>query len=1034
MDQPAVVLLLLLSVCLHVGGVLTVPLPQSSPLLANEWNPLAAPVFDERLPSGELLPESEQEGYVAGASPTEIVVNQMLKARKNALNSARSSKSTLVVEREECSHSDDERCFDDTCGLFMPRVHSLESSPPCECVVEDIGYRFTACDPETNTRELHYFWKPPANCLNGGNLPPPRTGLPCSMDAGGCAGGFFLELETSKCLPCPPGSFSPHGSRLFDEWDDWPAQFTTFCILGGQRAYTQCRGASGWRLLGDKLDSGELHAEHYLESVLEFRVQLMRAGEVAFQWAVDSEYGYDSVNFYINELRVSSYTGRNRPWRQVTYSLPGPSYYVFRWTYFKDAGKSDGLDRAFLRNIRVDGTALDSIHCAKCPEGFFAAEEGTAECERCPADAHGNAPLGATACISCPDDQYTFEGSDECVPKRVCSARDVGWTLGPCVDGHQERHYEFIEPVACVGQLDLTALQPRTQPCVVCPAGHQTAQSDPGSCVECPRGTANANAGGSCTACAGNQVGVSLRRLYSQWHSWPQGFDSLCTGPCNGNGWRLGGTLVDSGIGHGPNAESALWITVNISEADGVGAVQFDYLLSCSLDQRFAFHVDEELVYEAACSGCVPTEQLLTESPRLSSFTHPLQRGVHTLMWVFASGSAPAVDPDCGRLLLTRVQLTGVEGGGAARCELCAAGYTPAQGEIGGCAPCAPSTFSSAPGEPCVACPLDSFNDVALGIEECVQCGSNTHRPASAQDCQYDCSHLTGLGEHPNPVWDLGPLATRVFGPISEEDSSERFYINLCAKNMTGTTCLQGGTPLETHVCKISTSNSTVLNSGTDVGLLASISSRITSASPLARASSPLFTFTSLESITNPHSATGMQTEVQLICSLEEGIGAPVLQSKSATRLVFTWESLYGCRLCGEEDLDVVKSGCVDGVRTYTSVWNSVCRPWSGVPLPAPVTEPCSDVSVSTLTITVVALFVFMAIVLLVIGLGLLYKRYRRVEHEYSVLRESTGDVPLTAPSSYADEADDEEVDENEHAVDGLDPSVHVQELCASQN
>lgn len=89
-------------------------------------------------------------------------------------------------------------------------------------------------------------------------------------------------------------------------------------------------------------------------SNLEISLRLLTTQTISFMYKVDSEDGFDFLNFYADEIggnRVisSAWTG-NVPWSPATYELP-PGNYTFRWEYAKDDTESSLIDTAWLDNI-----------------------------------------------------------------------------------------------------------------------------------------------------------------------------------------------------------------------------------------------------------------------------------------------------------------------------------------------------------------------------------------------------------------------------------------------------------------------------------------------------------------------------------------------------------------------------------------------------------------------------------------------------------------------------------------------------------
>ena len=113
--------------------------------------------------------------------------------------------------------------------------------------------------------------------LNG-QLPPPVTGVPCSMvlfiieihnlDVN-CTEGTYLRVNDFSCQACAAGAFSVGGGKKWTDWNYLPAQFSTYCAATNTQKY--CRS---WRMNGDNADSGNNYNYDNLESNLELRVKV----------------------------------------------------------------------------------------------------------------------------------------------------------------------------------------------------------------------------------------------------------------------------------------------------------------------------------------------------------------------------------------------------------------------------------------------------------------------------------------------------------------------------------------------------------------------------------------------------------------------------------------------------------------------------------------------------------------------------------------------------------------------------------------
>ncbi|MES2597147.1 MAG: S8 family serine peptidase [Verrucomicrobiota bacterium] len=74
---------------------------------------------------------------------------------------------------------------------------------------------------------------------------------------------------------------------------------------------------------------------------------------VSFYWRVDCEPGGDKLSFYDNSTEVTTITGLDQPWKQVTYFV-GPGMHDLYWRYVKDLSQAQGLDCGFVDKVVLD--------------------------------------------------------------------------------------------------------------------------------------------------------------------------------------------------------------------------------------------------------------------------------------------------------------------------------------------------------------------------------------------------------------------------------------------------------------------------------------------------------------------------------------------------------------------------------------------------------------------------------------------------------------------------------------------------------
>ncbi len=88
---------------------------------------------------------------------------------------------------------------------------------------------------------------------------------------------------------------------------------------------------------------------HNGSTVLSMSMNVSTAGEISFWRKVSSEAGYDSLKFYIDNVRTGYWSG-TQGWAQQTYPVSAGSH-TFKWEYKKDYSTTTGSDCAWIDDI-----------------------------------------------------------------------------------------------------------------------------------------------------------------------------------------------------------------------------------------------------------------------------------------------------------------------------------------------------------------------------------------------------------------------------------------------------------------------------------------------------------------------------------------------------------------------------------------------------------------------------------------------------------------------------------------------------------
>lgn len=113
-------------------------------------------------------------------------------------------------------------------------------------------------------------------------------------------------------------------------------------------------GGLPWQAANGVAGSGRI--EHGQHSSLLLPVETVAEGLLSFRYQVDSEQGYDLLEFLVDGqslLRVSGQTG----WRSFSTSLPAGQHQLI-WRFSKDSTVSRGQDAAWIDDLRVEEASL----------------------------------------------------------------------------------------------------------------------------------------------------------------------------------------------------------------------------------------------------------------------------------------------------------------------------------------------------------------------------------------------------------------------------------------------------------------------------------------------------------------------------------------------------------------------------------------------------------------------------------------------------------------------------------------------------
>jgi len=885
-------------------------------------------------------------------------------------------------------------CFDATCSV---KVSAAFATEPCVCTDENVGVMFSECNTTTNTRDLYYFWKPPATCING-TLPLPFRGIPCGIH---CSPGTFLNLTSLSCQPCSIGSSSLGTGYIWSNWNYLPAQFVTNCAS----VYTNGNCAM-WQLNGENIDSGNNRQWHNLRSTLELRIHLDLPGTLLFTYKVSAETYFDGLYFMVDNAAI--FFTSNIAWTTFNYTL-SPGYHSLQWVYSKDFSVTAGEDKATISMISITGLSYGFTECVPCIPGYYSNTSGSRNCIECPAGFYSDT-LGSSLCKQCLPGTYSFPGSSLCIPSRKCSVSisdsvDITSYYTPCINGSHILKFDWLYPRACdaIGNSSIlpSNISSSCEP-TPCPPGQERIGAD--QCAYCPLGQMTTVPGSKCRPC---QVGsVTNWRIFylTNWiYPFPSStgqFSSGCSGAtCLTRTWRFGHWFIDSGIGHGEDANA--WLQWNI-KAFRKATLQFNFSMSCDDPKNsLVFSINGNTMQEYFC---VPDNQSelcpfkfsvstfsleSVPNPEINDNSQPAIQ-LYTLRWTYVHRSA-ASNSTCDRVLISNLTLLGIaEGdGGSTGCDLCPPGSIAPEAGYSQCVPCDPGFTSDLERSQCVTCPLDSIADVA-GSPSCIPCGNGTSSNVNRTACVFDCGSVSVPNIYSEYNLTLFRSFTFPYFPEYVNDSSIPFlyYINGSLCGWSENCRDEFGQPMHSYLCLQNRTADLVFNT-INLG-------RVVSILPLKGASDSglILQFSGGDHFGEMECTAS----ITLYCDPQISTGDPVpvgnssIINDSSCNIHLAWTSKFACPQCKQKDYQDFYLECIDGTQQH--VWvrnNDHC--YGGMPLPATEYLPCVvPVSMHPTTATILVVILVIVFVVILAGIGYLYYKHRKLYASYVRLQNN---IPL---------------------------------------
>jgi len=667
--------------------------------------------------------------------------------------------------------------------------------------------------------------------------------------------------------------------------------------------------------LNDTFIDANIRGQQGTVSKLSIVVDLTQDGFVEFGVRVDAEVKYDKLVFNIGE-EVHDIPN-SLEYEFVRFNLTAGTHELI-WSYVKDKSYNVGEDTAQIFNIEVSSLHYHSRTCTLCPEGWEVSDDQT-YCSPCPMNYY--AEQGMPKCLPCDSNTYSFRESGECRNRPSCTNDDYHYMYTECKRTYREKEGMWNDPRIC--KLTDKLPDPVRVPCAECTPGTHVDAS--GNCLPCPDGYYS-HAGEACQPCEPFHYSPPSLHFASfdpvEWHLVD--YTTQCHGECGSSGWRFMDTYLDSGIDH----VGILQNQFNIHNVTFVedGFVQFNLTFNqppgtvCYLD-LFA------------------NGRMIWSSYQNKPTVVPITKGNYKLTWEYLDFTLPEVAHTC-YIQITYIELRGVEGMGTSNsCSPCPSGTEGTAGAPG-CKPCKVGQRGIGDTQPCLDCPANTYSvDPSL---PCRPCGPGTNTPAGSSTCSTnDCKFYSpDLGR----IYDLNPLNNQngsMWGPI-RDDFDWEYFVNFCEPR-THPHCVNAdGELLEAFTCIAYQSLWDDHHMAVSVSKVQGYKIHYEAGTGEENGITVVFQGENC----GGHETQLQEVHVAVICNPDAGIGslAPEVDFDSC-HVYLVWESMYGCHLCGNSDMIITYSDCVDGEKTVTYSWMRHKR-CVGSTLPPPKQTPCdtSDV------------------------------------------------------------------------------------------
>lgn len=555
---------------------------------------------------------------------------------------------------------------------------------------------FTECSNNT----MAVIITPDTNCSDP--TPYIHGHLPCNFS---CPAGqkldFLYTSNTLTCSLCPAGTYSLGGGHDYSSFNTFKDNFHSNCWVLDSAGWNLSSECTSWHSNSDTfLISGSGPPGKWYETDLTFYPRLIKDGYLEINYRKDSTMvlGVEIGEFYIfidEILEYYDYSVDNFDWKVTKIPmLEG----IHRVQVVFDKFVSDQIAEAQIRSIKVIGTKFADFECKKCQSGHSPA--GSDFCTYCEIGSYLDELSGI--CKACPQGTTSYPGSqsiDQCFEALICKDSDWHYYYSECIEGKQEKVYEWNEPIMCDSN-DIWLPDNEIIECVPCGPGKQYVYN---KCEYCPTGNYNSDGkyGESCKSCQAGTYAAKISDYFS-WTEFPAEFTTGCIVPGNQQcryDWETRGTYIVTSPIYPANSDIIIQGQFDIAEQNA--SVSFEFSVF-GLKTEFLFIVNNILVFNS------------TGNKEKSFESFGLGIGKMYLKWICRHH-----EKDMESCSLFRVTVDGTGFGGAAKCLNCAKGSV-SKISAENCEICGNGLTSNIDNTECVGCPLNMFLDFQGNCQYCV--------------------------------------------------------------------------------------------------------------------------------------------------------------------------------------------------------------------------------------------------------------------------------------------------------------------------